>query len=87
MFPNDSTLANAHVIVATPGRLVEHLLDERGHINLSMLRFLVVDEADRFLGKKLRFFNFTFSECKTLPEWSGLTWWNGGQMVCIFIYF
>uniref|UniRef100_A0A183BZ28 ATP-dependent RNA helicase n=1 Tax=Globodera pallida TaxID=36090 RepID=A0A183BZ28_GLOPA len=47
LFPNGSRKCKAHVIVATPGRFVEHLLDENGDLDLSMLRYLVVDEADR----------------------------------------
>ena len=37
----------AHVVVATPGRLIDHL--ERGSIDLSHLRLLVLDEADEML--------------------------------------
>lgn len=37
----------AHVVVATPGRLIDHL--ERGSINLSHLKMLVLDEADEML--------------------------------------
>ncbi|MEB2316344.1 MAG: DEAD/DEAH box helicase, partial [Xanthomonadaceae bacterium] len=37
----------AHVLVATPGRLIDHL--ERGTVNLSHLRALVLDEADEML--------------------------------------
>jgi ATP-dependent RNA helicase DDX47/RRP3 len=38
-----------HIIVATPGRLVDHLENTRG-FNLKKLRFLVLDEADRLLN-------------------------------------
>ncbi|KAL7075791.1 hypothetical protein ACQ4LE_005163 [Meloidogyne hapla] len=48
LFPNNSRISQAHVIVATPGRLLDHLMDDDGNfINLSMLRFLVIDEADK----------------------------------------
>ncbi len=36
-----------HVLVATPGRLLDHL--QRGTLNLASLRLLVLDEADRML--------------------------------------
>src|SRR3954470_3772174 len=39
--------ANAHIVVATPGRL-EDLLD-RGAFNLKQIQMLVLDEADRML--------------------------------------
>jgi ATP-dependent RNA helicase DDX47/RRP3 len=38
-----------HVIIATPGRLVDHLQNTKG-FNLRSLKFLVMDEADRMLS-------------------------------------
>jgi len=38
-----------HVIIATPGRLVDHLENTKG-FNLKSLKFLVMDEADRILN-------------------------------------
>ena len=37
----------AHVVVGTPGRVLDHL--DRGHLQLAALRTLVLDEADRML--------------------------------------
>lgn len=36
-----------NIIVATPGRLVDHM--ERGHVSLNQIEFLVLDEADHML--------------------------------------
>merc|ERR1719147_400679 len=38
-----------HILVATPGRLVDHLENTKG-FNLKALKFLVMDEADRILN-------------------------------------
>lgn len=40
---------NPHVIIATPGRLVDHLKDTKG-FHLRLVRYLVLDEADRMLS-------------------------------------
>jgi superfamily II DNA/RNA helicase len=44
---NRDLARGADIIVATPGRLIDHL--ERGRIDLSTLEMLVLDEADRML--------------------------------------
>ncbi|PPQ71778.1 hypothetical protein CVT26_007612 [Gymnopilus dilepis] len=38
-----------HVVVATPGRIVDHLRSSSGEWDLSRVKFLVLDEADRLL--------------------------------------
>mmetsp|Transcript_21277 Transcript_21277/g.32743 ORF Transcript_21277/g.32743 Transcript_21277/m.32743 type:complete len:531 (-) Transcript_21277:83-1675(-) len=40
---------NPHIIVATPGRLVDHLQNTKG-FQLRKLKYLVMDEADRMLS-------------------------------------
>ncbi|KAF9516870.1 hypothetical protein BS47DRAFT_1291797 [Hydnum rufescens UP504] len=39
-----------HVVVATPGRLVDHMNSGTGEWTLSRVKFLVLDEADRLLS-------------------------------------
>jgi ATP-independent RNA helicase DbpA len=43
----ESLLHGAHIIVGTPGRVLQHL--EKGHLSLKDLNTLVLDEADRML--------------------------------------
>ena len=43
----DSLRAGADIIVATPGRLLDHM--QRGNCRLDQIRHLVLDEADRML--------------------------------------
>ncbi|THD28038.1 ATP-dependent rRNA helicase RRP3 [Fasciola hepatica] len=45
-------IAPPHVLIATPGRLLDHLKKTKGfdEIKFTNLRFLVIDEADRMLG-------------------------------------
>jgi len=43
----NSLAHGAHVVVGTPGRVIDHL--EREHLNLDALATLVLDEADRML--------------------------------------
>jgi len=44
--------AGAHIVVGTPGRLRDHL--ERGALDLSVLRVVVLDEADEMLDMGFR---------------------------------
>lgn len=37
-----------HVVVGTPGRTIDHI--ERGNLNLSQVKYLVIDEADEMLN-------------------------------------
>ncbi len=45
--PQIERLGNAEIVVGTPGRILDHL--ERRSLNLSKVKFLVLDEADRML--------------------------------------
>src|SRR5690606_4131640 len=54
----------AHVVVGTPGRLLDHL--ERGTLDLSALNTLVLDEADRMLD--MGFFDDIAAVAKQCPK-------------------
>ncbi len=45
MNPQIQGIRNAHIIIGTPGRILDHL--RRGTLNLRNIRFLVLDEADK----------------------------------------
>ncbi|APW45333.1 ATP-dependent RNA helicase DbpA [Rhodoferax antarcticus] len=53
----------AHIIVGTPGRVMDHL--ERGYLNLQALNTLVLDEADRMLD--MGFFDDIATVTKQCP--------------------
>jgi ATP-independent RNA helicase DbpA len=54
----------AHIVVGTPGRLMDHL--ERGSLNLEALNTLVLDEADRMLD--MGFFDDIATVVKQCPK-------------------
>ena len=45
-------MAGAHIVVGTPGRLKDHI--ERGNLDLSALKIVVLDEADEMLDMGFR---------------------------------
>ncbi len=45
--PQKMALRNANIVVGTPGRILDHLRNDS--LDLSQLKFLVLDEADRML--------------------------------------
>ena len=53
-----------HVVVGTPGRIIDHL--ERGSLDLSALRWLVLDEADEML--RMGFIDDVEAILKKTPE-------------------
>ncbi|MEK6847961.1 MAG: DEAD/DEAH box helicase [Nanoarchaeota archaeon] len=57
-------LRNSEIVVGTPGRILDHL--ERGTINLSNIKVLVLDEADRMLD--MGFINDVEKIIKNCPK-------------------
>ena len=49
---NDAFRDGVEIIVATPGRLIDHM--DRGNVDFSAVRFLVLDEGDRLLAMGFR---------------------------------
>ena len=45
--------SNVDILVATPGRLIDHL-EQTPNFSLQHLRFLVIDEADRLLAQSFQ---------------------------------
>ena len=54
----------AHIVVGTPGRIMDHL--GRGHLNLEAMNTLVLDEADRMLD--MGFFEDIVTVAKQCPK-------------------
>lgn len=48
----DALKRGVHVIVGTPGRVIDHI--ERGNLDMSTVRMVVLDEADRMLDMGFR---------------------------------
>ena len=65
MRPQMSSLEHgAHIVVGTPGRIMDHL--ERGSLNLEALSTLVLDEADRMLD--MGFFDDIVKVARSCPK-------------------
>jgi ATP-independent RNA helicase DbpA len=65
MRPQISSLEHgAHIVVGTPGRIMDHL--ERGSLNLAALSTLVLDEADRMLD--MGFFDDIVKVARSCPK-------------------
>jgi len=65
MRPQTASLEHgAHIIVGTPGRIMDHL--ERGSLSLDALKTLVLDEADRMLD--MGFFDVLAKVARQCPK-------------------
>ncbi|GMR42003.1 hypothetical protein PMAYCL1PPCAC_12198, partial [Pristionchus mayeri] len=54
---------DADIIVATPSRLIEHILDPSANFDLSRLRYIIADEADRMLNVRQEWLELVEGEC------------------------
>ena len=83
---NHSTMpvsSGADVVIATPGRLVDHMSLTK-HFCLRHLRFLVIDEVDRLLDQSFqewitRLFEFISSEEEQTQSLSLYSWLTAGD--------
>jgi len=67
-----------HVIVATPGRIVDHLENTKG-FHLKTLQYLIMDEADRILTM-----DFEEEVCVCVCVWGvSRTSWKGANSVVL----
>lgn len=56
-----------HIVIATPGRIIDHI--NRGTIDLSNLKYFVIDEADKMLNKGfIDDMEFMFNNIETSPS-------------------
>ncbi|CAD5211197.1 unnamed protein product [Bursaphelenchus xylophilus] len=66
LFPEQSEKSDANIIISTPDRLIQHILDEdNGSFDFSQLRYLVVDEADGMFMPRENFLDLieTMANC------------------------
>ncbi|WP_457612009.1 DEAD/DEAH box helicase [Methanocaldococcus sp.] len=62
--PKIKDLKKANIVVATPGRLLDHI--KRGTINLNCVKYFIIDEADTMLD--MGFIDDVEKILKSLPE-------------------
>ena len=64
-------VTKAKVLVATPGRLVDYLRDNDDVMDLSNLRYVVVDEADRILAEMKQNWFKELQDCVRVQQGKG----------------